>query len=107
MIPTNPRRVIASPWKLYIEGVILSIPVKITIGGNFATVGVDSFGDLFVRGYVNLLMNSKIEARRLHYLIIERVGTVEVGDDGSFSHWDSINSTVSAMSFIATLRSER
>jgi hypothetical protein len=71
MIPTNPRRVIASPWKLYIEGVILSIPVKITIGGNFATVGVDSFGDLFVRGYVNLLMNSKIKIGRLHYLIAE------------------------------------
>jgi hypothetical protein len=48
MIPTRPRRVTQSPWKLYMEGVILSIPVEETICGNLTTIGENRLGNLLV-----------------------------------------------------------
>jgi len=61
MIPTNPRIVVPSPWKLYMEGVILSIPVKVTIVRDLSTVCVDALSNLLMRSYIYPLVDSEIK----------------------------------------------
>jgi hypothetical protein len=43
------------------EGVILSIPVKVTIVRDLSTVCVDALSNLLVRSYIYLLVDSKVK----------------------------------------------
>ena len=108
MIPTRPRSVTPSPWKLYIEGVILSIPVKETIRGNFTAIGEYTFGYLLMRCNINPLVDSVIEGWVICDIIAEHLRSVQIRDDTALSHgWrDNICSIVLAISFIATRRSD-
>lgn len=106
MIPTNPRIVVPSPWKLYMEGVILSIPVKVTIVRDLSTVCVDALSNLLVRSYIYLLVDSKVKVGWVDYLIAERIRPIEVGDYGALCH-SIMYSIVFAMSFIASRSSGR
>jgi hypothetical protein len=76
MIPTRPRRVTPSPWKLYMEGVILSIPIKTAIGRNFTSVGEYTLGNLLMRCNIYPLVDSEIKGRMIGYIITQHLRSV-------------------------------